>query len=376
MEWPYTLLYIVGAGTTLTISTMKTIFQIIFVIAALIPFTAEGQIVPKPTTKYVEKGKEALEEGVDRQKAANKEQMRSLLQSMEANDVFNRLEIAANAGTTGLGLEVASPITKWTKLRVGFDWMPRFCIPMKFDVNSYLDGKVNDKFDRIHELMEDLTGMQLDRTIKMESRPTLTTFKLLVDVYPFQDRHWHVTAGFFIGGNSFGKTINTMTEMPSLMCLNMYNRLYTNVMDDEFIDKISEEPIFGDIYLSPELAFELQDRLGKWGELGVHIGDFKDGTPYMMKPDKDGTVSAKAYVNRFRPYLGFGYGGALTADGKWQIGVEAGIQIWGGVPKVTTHEGVVLNDLKDLRDKVNSYMNLMKCMPVFPSLACRLSYEF
>lgn len=301
----------------------------------------------------------------------------SLGDVLKQNDVFTRLEIAGNVGTTGLGLELATPVTKWAKLRMGVDWMPHINIGMDFSLDSYLDGKVSNKFDRIQQMMHDMTGFTMDDKIEMTSKPTMTTFKLLVDVYPLQkNTHWHVTAGFFIGGNSIGTSINKMQEMPSLLTLNMYNRIYDDVSSPDFVQNMIDNPIFDDIYLDPEVAMTLQDKMLPLGRLGVHIGDFKDGTPYMMEPDKDGTVSAKAMVNRFRPYLGIGYEGNLSRDGKWKIGVDAGAQFWGGAPKVTTHEGVVLNDLKNIRGKVKDYMDLMKGMAVYPSIAARLSYTF
>lgn len=311
---------------------------------------------------------------------------RSLLNMMDELGIFNKVELAANIGTTGLGLEVASPMTEWAKLRVGFDWMPPITIPMTFSMDSYVDGKVNDKFDRIQEMMYELSGFHIDKEVKMDSKPTMTTMRILVDVYPLkQNRHWHLTAGFFYGGNSIGKSINTMTEMPSLLAMNMYNRFYDGFMKiEDFEQYLIDTPIFGDeYYLDPALAIELapnlealQDRLRSVGELGVHVGDYKDGTPYMMHPDTDGTVSAKAKVNRFRPYLGFGYGGALSPDGKWQASFDAGVQFWGGAPKVTTHDGTVLNNLIDLRGKVGTYMGLMKGIPVYPTIDFRISYRF
>ena len=126
----------------------------------------------------------------------------TVIEKMDRHGVFNTIEVAANIGTTGLGLEVASPMTEWAKLRVGFDCMPSFTVPMHFALASYVDGKVSDKFDRIQDLMYSLSGMTIDQDIKMESKPTMTTFRLLVDVYPFKsNRHWHFTAGFFVGGS-------------------------------------------------------------------------------------------------------------------------------------------------------------------------------
>lgn len=310
---------------------------------------------------------------------------KSIFEKMNEHGVLNTIELAANIGTTGLGLEVASPMTKWAKLRVGFDWMPQFTIPMNFGMESYVNGQINDKFGEIQQIMSSISGMTIDKTVEMESKPTLTTFRLLIDVYPFKNnKHWHFTTGFFVGGNSFGKSINKMQEMPSLLALNMYNRFFDGFTKiDDFSEYLIDNPIFGDLYLDPEIAMsigpdlkEMQEKLLRVGELGVHVGDYKDGTPYMMKPDKDGTVSARAFVNRFRPYLGFGYGGALSPDGKWQASFDAGVQFWGGAPKVTTHDGTVLNDLVNLRGKVGTYMDMMKALPVYPTIDFRISYCF
>ena len=342
---------------------MKTILRLIAIACALIPFASYAQ----------------------RADVADPIRNKTLVEKMNEHGVFNTIEIAANIGTTGLGLEVASPITEWTKLRVGFDCMPKFTIPMNFGMESYVDGQINDKFGEIQNIMHNISGMNIDKQVEMESKPTMTTFRLLVDVYPFKNnKHWHFTAGFFIGGNSVGTSINKMQEMPSLLALNMYNRFYDGFTKiDDFEEYLIDNPIFGDLYLDPEIAIsiapdlkDLQEKLLRVGELGVHVGDYKDGKPYMMKPAQDGTVSAKAKVNRFRPYLGFGYGGALSHDGKWQASFDAGVQFWGGAPKVTTHDGTVLNDLINLRGKVGTYMDMMKALPVYPTIDFRISYRF
>lgn len=302
--------------------------------------------------------------------------LKKLFGDMNRHGVLNTIELAGNIGTTGFGLELASPVTEWAKIRVGVDYMPKFVIPMTFNLDSYVDGHVNNKFDRIREIMYEMSGLTIDKDVKMESKPTMTTFRLLVDVYPFRNKHWHVTAGFFLGGNSVGKSLNKMEEMPSLLVLNMYDRLYHETTSEDFITNIIDNPIIDDIYLDPEIAEVIQNKFRSFGELCIHVGDHKDGTPYMMMPDEDGTVSAKAKVNKFRPYLGFGYGGAMSKDGKWQASFDAGVQFWGGCPKVTTHDGTVLNDLVNLRGKVDSYMNLMKALVVYPTIDFRISYRF
>lgn len=351
---------------------MRTILKIIAIAFCLMPVTAFGQFADQ----------------------AYPTQQKNLFENMKEHGVLNTIELAANIGTTGIGLEVASPLTEWAKVRAGVDWMPTFTVPMTFGMESYVDGKINDKFDRIQNLMYEMSGMAIDKEIEMESKPTMTTFRLLVDVYPFKtNKHWHFTVGFFVGGNSVGKSLNNMKEMPSLLGLNMYNRFYDQyknvpteneeAFQEYIIDNPISFPILGEQYIDPDpdspefqLFYNKFRNFQAYGELGVHVGDHKDGTPYMMTPDKDGTVSAKAKVNRFRPYVGFGYGGALSSDGKWQASFDAGVQFWGGVPKVVTHDGTVLNDLVNLRGKVGKYMDLMKLVPVYPTIDFRISYRF
>lgn len=319
--------------------------------------------------------------------------MGGLFKSMNDHNVFNHLEVAANIGTTGLGLELASPMTKWAKLRVGVDFMPRFTIPMTFGLDSYVDGQINDKFGRIQEMMYEMSGMEIDKDIKMESKPTMTTMRLLVDVTPFRNRHWHITAGVFIGGKSVGKSVNKMDEMPSLLTLNMYNRFYEQfrniptqseeAFQEYIIDNPINFPIIGEQWIDPnpaspdfQMFYDKIHSYQQFGELGIHVGDHKDGTPYMMHPDVDGTVTARAKVWRVRPYVGFGYGGFMDDDQRWHASFDAGIQFWGGAPKVTTHDGTVLNDLTNLRGKVDSYMGLMKTLVVYPTIDFRLAYCF
>lgn len=358
---------------------MKSLLKILIITLTLLPSAAYSQY-----TYSEQKAKERNTfSSPETTHTEPKYDWAGLIKSMDDLDIFNSVELAANIGTTGLGLELATPVTKWAKLRAGFDWMPKFTVPMTFTMDSYVDGQVSDNFETIQSLMYTLTGMTVDKDIKMESKPTMTTFRLLVDVYPWQNnRHWHITAGFFLGSNSVGTSVNRMDEMPSLLALNTYNRVYDviSLPFEDFMTKIVDHPIYDDVFIDPEFAMQIynnfHDPMISAGKLGVHVGDFPDGTPYMMLPDKDGTVSAKAIVNKFRPYLGFGYGGALSSDGKWQVSFDAGVQFWGGTPKVTTHDGTVLNDLKNLRGKVGKYMDMMKMLPVYPTIDFRISYRF
>ena len=300
-----------------------------------------------------------------------------LISGMKEHGVFNTVEIAANIGTTGLGLEVASPMTEWAKLRVGFDCMPKFKRNMEFPIENYIGDQLGQNLDRINEMMGDLTGQSVANTLHMESKPTMTTFRLLVDVYPFKsNRHWHITAGFFVGGNSIGTTVNTPGDMSSLMSLKMYDALYHTTTSEEFVNNPEEYPLFGFMTFDKESARQFQQKMLNAGQLGIYVGDNEDGTPCMLLPDEEGIFKMKTKVNRFRPYLGFGYGGSLSRDGRWQASFDAGVQFWGGTPKLTANDGTVINDLTNLNKDTKSYIDLMKAMPVYPTIDLRISYRF
>lgn len=287
--------------------------------------------------------------------------------------IADKLDLGVTIGTTGLGIEAATRVTDWVKVRAGVEFIPSFNIPMHFGITTYTDGTVNSgNFAKIQNLMYEFAGYEMDDRVDMSAKPKVSNFKLLVDVYPFREnRHWHVTVGFYSGPRRIGKAINAMGEMPSLLTINMYNRLYDYALSDGFI----EDPIYGDIYLDPVIADELTDKFREYGRLGIHIGDFKDGTPYYMEPDKDGTVSAKAYVNSFKYYTGFGYTSSLSDDQRWNFSVDTGVLFWGGAPKVITHEGVdMTNELINVRGKVGDYLNFMKALKVYPVVSVKFSY--
>ena len=97
--------------------------------------------------------------------------------------------------------------------------------------------------------------------------------------------------------------------------------------------------------------------------------------PYRMEPDNNCQVSAKATVNSFRPYLGFGYGGRLLKkDDRYQVSFDAGLMFWGGTPDIITHDGTNLSkDVINIGGKVGDYVDLIKGVKAFPVLNLRIT---
>lgn len=294
------------------------------------------------------------------------------------NGIATRLDAGISLSTLGLGLEVATSMTKWADLRFGVDWMPRFGVPLKFNLNTYAEGIPTGSFHKVQSLLYDMTGIEIDEVVNMKGHGSMVNFKFMVDVFPFQtDRRWHFTAGFYAGTSRIADAINDIGEKPTLVGLNIYNRAYEYFTT---LEDIYDVPIGGGAYLDWEIVEKLQARFRSYGRMGIQIGDFKDGKPYVMEPAPDGTVSASAFVNHFKPYLGAGFSTPMDLEERWHFSIDIGAVFWGGAPDVINKDwrtGRNINFTKDLvniRGKVGTYMKAVKALPVYPMVALRFSY--
>lgn len=301
------------------------------------------------------------------------------------NGLFNHLDLSFTLGTTGIGFDLAAPIGDYVQVRAGYSIMPRFNYDMDFGIQVGDDPATSQsKFEKLSGLLTQITGRPVDNKVTMQGRPTYYNFNFLVDVFPFKNnKHWHFTAGFYLGPSKIADALNSIGDMQSLMAVNIYNNIYDKVYRGEPIITMNEN----DIYLDP--AYE--DKILSYGRMGIHIGDFnKDiykevdgqmvkvhskGDPYMMEPDNEGTVNAEATANAFKPYVGFGYGGRLFKNNdKYKISFDCGAMFWGGSPDIVTHDGVnMAKDLTNIRGDVDDYVKLIKGVKVFPVVNLRIS---
>ena len=318
-------------------------------------------------------------------------------------NIFNHLDAAVTLGTTGIGVEVASPVTNWAQLRLGYAFMPRFHYHMNFEVQvgdtkeSKYDAngnRVETKFDKMAALLEDLSGYKVNDEVEMIGRPTYHNLKVMVDVFPFQnDKRWHVTTGFFLGPSKIADGYNVTEAMPSLLALGMYNRLYDKAMVSyESVQKFrrGEIPLYEIIPIfsigqyeinSPTEIETLYKMMHSNGRMGMPLGKKTDEAgnsyTYMMEPNEDGMVKAEVRTNSFKPYLGVGYGGRLLKnDDRFHVAVDLGAMFWGGSPRIITHDGTDLaKDVHDINGKVGDYVEIVKGFNFFPVLEVKLVYS-
>lgn len=286
--------------------------------------------------------------------------------------------VAVDAGSTGIGFEFESRLNELLQVRAGFDWMPHFEFPMHFSIEMGNDGdpgydsEGHSRFDRMAGYLEDMTGFKIDQQVDMIGVPHFHNIKLLVDVFPFQNKHWYFTAGFYAGPSVIGRAYNRTEDMTTLMSVAMYNNIYDKVYDIEYNDESELDGVF----LGLELPPVINEKILSAGRMGMHVGDFKDGSRYMMEPDENNMVKAEMKVNAFKPYLGAGFSGLIDKKyDRLNFAADCGIMFWGGSPRVYTHDGTEITSLNNLNGQVGRYVNISNKFKVFPVLNLSVSYR-
>ena len=325
----------------------------------------------------------------------------SVFQYWKEHNILQHLDLSVTAGTTGIGLEVSSPVTDWVQVRAGYDFMPRFTKKLKF--NMLLNGESavgSEQFEHRSLAMESISGFKIEDHVDMIGKPTMNHAKLLVDVFPFKNnRHWHFTAGFYWGSGTVAVADNSTEAMTSLLSVGIYNRMYERAIQGlPVIDfygiltgVLEMDPDEADEYISRNhlnmMPDDLYELLVSGGRMSFDLGYFnhdmvddngvehKAGERYNFEPGSDAMVHVKAKVNRFKPYLGLGYGGRLVKGrDDWQISFDAGALFWGGAPALYTHDGVdLVRDVRDIGGQVGDYIKVAKAFKVYPVLNLKIT---
>lgn len=337
--------------------------------------------------------------------------------SGQAQIRLNHINLSASIGTDGIGFDIGMPVNDYVQVRAGASFMPHRKRNIAFETvigetDPTLTAEENQAlsnahFDALTSLMSSFTGNNIGRSINAYSEPTFNNFKLLVDIFPFQNnKHWHFTVGFYLGNTQVSKIYNRAADMTTLMGITIYNRMYRDVL--------SEDPLLeyngNYIYLPESFA----ERVLEYGEMGILIGEYshdvyakedilwdytaydpitgdilheegdiryakgeiihQKGEEYRITPNEDNMLKASTKANRFRPYIGAGYSTNITKDNRTAIAVDAGMLLWGGTPEITMHDGTnVLRDLQNLRGKFADYANSISKLKVYPVISIRIT---
>lgn len=108
---------------------------------------------------------------------------------VEEFGIFDHLSVGLTLGTTGIGFDVAAPVTEYLQVRAGYDFFGGF--KHKEDVKYRAKGQATKKTE-------------------VEGKLNLSNAKLLLDVFPFKGSMFRITTGFYIGTDEIVKAENTI----------------------------------------------------------------------------------------------------------------------------------------------------------------------
>ena len=216
-----------------------------------------------------------------------------------AQDLFNHLAVNAHVATTGVGVELSTPITKFITMRAGVTCMPGFSFNAEVDGQYYVNGESNDF------------------TVDLDANLKRTQGSVIFNVYPLAKAKvcssFFLAAGLYFGGDKLVK-INGHSD---------------------------------------EIANDLKQLNG--ANPYIELGDYK------LPVDENGNVKGGLKVQKVRPYLGLGFGRYVPKK-RISVTGELGVQFHGHI-KPYTSEGEIeafdelteKDDWKKVMDKLTVY---------------------
>lgn len=157
---------------------------------------------------------------------------------------FNSIAIGVNAGTTGWGIDLATPIGNHFALRAGLTFMPNFSLTEEVDISS-LSSVSSSYYDGP-------TSMDVEGSLKRSAA------EVLLNIYPSKYSSFFISGGAVFGGEKLITVTGHSDELATLQ-------------------SVAEGA-------------------------GIEIGD------YVIPVDKQGNVSGGIKVSNFRPFVGIGMG--------------------------------------------------------------------
>ena len=124
---------------------------------------------------------------------------------------FNHVALGVSAGTDGIGVQLAAPLTSSFAVRAGYSFMPKF--KYKKDINVGKDPA--------------FLSYPNDQHVDLEGKLNMSDFSLLFDYYPSMYSSFRLTAGAYIGKSDIVTVSNKITLSPDnadvLFCLSKAN---------------------------------------------------------------------------------------------------------------------------------------------------------
>lgn len=251
---------------------------------------------------------------------------------------FGNLGLSLNAGLTGFGASLSTPIGKHFTARAGFG-----TLPFSYRYTDALSFNISEKLAE-HGLNDVQIDQTIDHEIDLKGKLNVPAGHLLVDYTPFKQGlgSFHLTAGIYVGGSNLVH-VNGNTNLDRLQ---------------QKIDGIKNE-------IDAQYP-------GAGANLDINARDFAlEVGGENIRLNTDGTVDAYAKVNNIKPYFGIGWGNAIP---KGRVGFRFDIgALYHGKPEITSP-----NIDQNLHSEINSnevLNDIIKYAHFWPQLSFQLTFR-
>lgn len=268
-----------------------------------------------------------------------------------AQQAFNSLSFGVEAGTTGVGIQLAMPlVTDHLVLTAGFN-APSLNFNTNFDID--LD-QVNASISEVNANLQaaglpDRINTRFDDVnLGLNSSLNLSTLKAAIEFYPFKKSSFHLTAGFFYGMND---TFITAVATTDKAFWGSYASLQSEV------DAINER--YKDVsgYTPTDISSIRASALGRTYEV--------------KEQDGAGRVELNLVLPRFRPYAAIGFGRSMP---KGHFAFQTDLGVCFARPQLNSPNEVEYDPSAEdlLEDVPDASLDWLRFWPV---LSLRLIYK-
>ena len=68
---------------------------------------------------------------------------------MKEKNILNHMDLGISVGTTGIGIDLAVPVTNYVRVRAGYNYMPPIKLHSNFPIETTGGGKASSFVDKI-----------------------------------------------------------------------------------------------------------------------------------------------------------------------------------------------------------------------------------
>ena len=237
-----------------------------------------------------------------------------MAQSDYKRGIFNHVGLNVGAGTEGISVGVAAPVTNFLEVEAGVNIMPSFKLSGDLDVDINMPQESDIQYPT-------------SGTIHAEGSFDRTTFNVKANLYPFGGgSKFFIAAGLSIGGEKIAEVTGSCDELRQFS----ENNLHTPELKDQFRKAIS-----------------------------ANLGG------YNLKLDENYNLQGDIRCKNVRPYLGLGFG-RLVPKNRIGCRFELGCQFMGKLKVYQNGNEIDIDKaLEDAgEDDLSKFVKDLKVYPV------------